>query len=115
MMDSTSILSRQAGLPQVSMVSQLVQALQVIPMNVAFCDSEKFLKSLIAKKEIRNIPREMEKPTKYLDLKPFSKEVDETRQYDLIRGLVLFMTVREHPNKGKTAIAGRFLSFLSII
>ena len=111
MMESTSILSRQGGLPQVSMVGQLVQALQVTAENVAYFDSEKYLKSLIANKDTRKISREMEKPTKYLDLKPFSKEVDETRQYDLIRGLVLFMAVREHPNKGKTAIAGKFYYF----
>ena len=88
------------------MVAQFVQALQVLPENVALFDSETNLKSVFSKKKIRNF--EMEKPTKYLDLKPFSQEIDDTRQYDLIRGLVLFMAVREHPNKGKTAIAGRY-------
>ena len=80
--------------------------------NVAIFNSETNLNSIFVKKRIRNF--EMEKTTKYLDLKPFSNEVDETRQYDLIRGLVLFMAVREHPNKGKTAIAGRFYYFKAL-
>ena len=88
------------------MVAQLVQTLQVSAGNVALFDSETNLKSVFVKKKIRNF--EMEKPKKYLDLKPFSNEVDESRQYDLIRGLVIFMAVREHPNKATTAIKGKF-------
>ena len=94
------------------MVGQLVQALQVTPLNVALFDSEKYLNSVIANKEIRKVSREMEKPRKYLDLKPFSKEVDDLREYDLIRGLVLFMAIREHPNKGKTAISGKLYEII---
>ena len=45
----------------------------------------------------------------YLELKPFSGEIDAERTYDLIRALVIFMTSRDHPNKSKAAIASKFL------
>ena len=50
----------------------------------------------------------MEKRAKFLELKPFSKEKDDTRKFDLLRSLVLFMGVRDHPNKTKNAIAGAY-------
>ena len=51
----------------------------------------------------------MVKRAKFLELKPFSKEKDDTRKFDLLRSLVLFMGVRDHPNKTKNAIAGAYL------
>ena len=47
-----------------------------------------------------------ERPRKTLDLGPFHNDPDTERKYDLIRGLVIFMAARAHPNKDRTAIAG---------
>ena len=50
--------------------------------------------------------------SKYLDLKPFSQEKDDKREFDLIRAVVIFKAVRNHPNKSKNAIAGNKLFFV---
>ena len=49
----------------------------------------------------------METGVKALNLQPFKGEKDDLRQFDLIRGLVIFMTVRAHTNKNKNAISGQ--------
>ena len=50
----------------------------------------------------------------YLELKPFSGETDAERKYDLIRALVIFMAVRDHPNKSKAAITSKFLKEIKL-
>ena len=49
---------------------------------------------------------------KFLELKPFAQEKDEKREFDLIRAVVIFKAVRNHPNKSKNAIAGNKLFFV---
>ena len=49
---------------------------------------------------------------KFLELKPFSQEKDDKREFDLIRAVVIFKAVRNHPNKSKNAIAGNKLFFV---
>ena len=49
----------------------------------------------------------METGVKALNLQPFKGEKDDLRQFDLSRGLVIFMTVRAHTNKNKNAISGQ--------
>ena len=41
-----------------------------------------------------------------ISLKPFSRELDPGRKYDLIRALVINKTIKNHPNKSKNAIQG---------
>ena len=46
------------------------------------------------------------KETQSISLKPFSRESDPDRNYDLIRALVIHKTINNHPNKSKKAIKG---------
>ena len=46
---------------------------------------------------------------KTISLHPFKGEDDDLRTWDLIRGVIIFMTVREHANKSKDAIKGKFI------
>ena len=43
---------------------------------------------------------------KFMELKPFSQEKDDKREFDLIRAVVIFKAVRNHPNKTKNALVG---------
>ena len=45
--------------------------------------------------------------TQSISLKPFSRESDPDRNYDLIRALVIHKTIKNHPNKSKNAIKGQ--------
>ena len=65
----------------------------------------KSISLILENKEIEEASK-MDRSSKYLDLKPFSQEKDDKREFDLIRAVVIFKAVRNHPNKSKNAIAG---------
>ena len=48
----------------------------------------------------------MEKPRAFFELKPFYGETDNERKFDLLRAVVIFRAVRNHPNKDKGALSG---------
>ena len=49
----------------------------------------------------------MENRPKFLDLKPFRGEKDELREFDLLRAVLLYKTVRDHKSQTKSAITGK--------
>ena len=52
--------------------------------------------------------QKMERPRNFFELKPFYGETDNQRKFDLLRAVVIFRAVRNHPNKDRGALACKY-------